>query len=150
MSKFTAWLSANKVLIFGVLTAIAMNVEQYFSSTSGSISWPVISLSSGVVIVSFLAKNLRGQWITILGSVQTLLTVILNDIDTHTPIVWRTAIITFVVAILAAVAPAGKSLSYEQSAPVEAAKAEAKAIDAAKKPPVNPPVETVTPQSPKV
>ena len=147
MSKFQTWLSTNKVLIFGILSAVAMNIEQYFNSTAGY-SWQVIALSSGVVIVSFLAKNLRGQWVTILGSVQTLLTVILNDVDTHTPILWRTVIITFVVAILAAVAPAGKSLSYEKSGPVEAAKAEAKVMDAAQKPPVNPPVETNTPQKP--
>jgi len=147
MSKITAWLSKNKVLIFGILSAVAMNVEQYFSASSG-FSWPIILLSSGVVITSFLAKNLRGQWITILGSVGSFMTVLLNSLDSHTPIVWRTAIITLVVNILAAVAPAGKSLSYEQSPNVEAAKAQAKAIDASKKPPVHPPVETNTPQTP--
>lgn len=146
MSKILAWLQANKILLFGLASAIAMNVQQYFSASSG-ISWPVIFLSSGVVITSFLARNLRGQWITILGSVGSFFTVLLNSFDSNTPIVWRTAIITLVVNILAAVAPAGKSLSYEKSAPVEAAKAEAKSIDAAKKPPANPPVETNTPQN---
>jgi hypothetical protein len=146
MNAITTWLSKNKVLLFGLASAIAINLQQYFS-TGNATNWPTIFLSSGIVVTAFLAKNLRGQWITILGSVGSFLTVLLNSVDTNTPIVWRTAILTLVVSILAAVAPAGKSLSYEQSAPVEAAKAEAKAIDAAKKPPVNPPVETETPKT---
>jgi hypothetical protein len=147
MNPIIAWLSKNKVLLFGLASAIAINVQQYFT-TNEILNWPAILLSSGIVITSFLAKNLRGQWITILGSVGSFFTVLLNSIDSNTPIVWRTAILTLVVSILAAVAPAGKSLSYEQSGPVETAKAEAKAIDAAKKPPVNPPVQTETPKTP--
>ena len=147
MNAITTWLSKNKVFLFGIASALAMNLQQYFT-TNNVINWPVILLSGGVVITSFLAKNLRGQWITILGSVGSFFTVLLNSIDTNTPIVWRTAILALVVSIIAAVSPAGKSLSYEQSGPVEAAKAEAKKIDLSKEPPVNPPVETETPRTP--
>lgn len=145
MGKLSTWFSTNKVLLIGLLSAIAMDVQQYFSNGE-VVTAPVILISVGVAVTSFLAKNLRGQWITISGALGSLFLVIQSSIISHVPISWGLAISTLVLNLLAAVAPAGKSLAYEQSPTVEAAKAQAKAIDASKVPPVNPPIQTNTPK----
>jgi hypothetical protein len=146
MSKFLTWLQTNKVLLFGIASAIVMDLQQYLSGTP---DWKVVGLSIAIAVTSYLAKGLRGQWVTILGSVASSLSIIMTDVQSHLSIGWAQIILTFFAQVIAAVAPAGKSLAYEQSATVEGAKAQAKAIDAAKKPPANPPVETLTPQPPK-
>lgn len=143
MSKLATWFSTNKVLLIGLLSAIVMDVQQVLSTPP--IDYRVIILSVGIVVTSFLSKNLRGQWITILGSVGASLTVILTSVSAHTPISWYQLVTTLVLNVLAAVAPAGKSLAYEQSPTIEAAKAQAATIDSSKVPPVNPPVQTNTP-----
>lgn len=144
MSKLSTWFSTNKVLLIGLLVSIIMDLQQVIGTAP--IDWKVIGLSVAIVITSYLSKNLRGQWITILGSVGSSLSIVLTSVTGHTPIGWFQIISTLSLNILAAVAPAGKSLAYEQSPTVEAAKAEAKAIDSSKVPPINPPVETNTPK----
>lgn len=138
------WFEKNKVLLIGLLAAIIMDLQQVLSEPQ--VDWRVIGLSVAIVVTSFLSKNLRGQWITILGSVGASLSIILTSVSGHVPISWFQIVSTLVLNILSAVSPAGKSLAYEQSPTVETAKAQAKQIDASKNPPVNPPVQSNTPR----
>lgn len=133
----------NKVLILGLLMAIATALAPIIDNKT--LSWQVIIVSLGVAITSFLSKNLRGQWITILGSVGAALATILPAITAGTPIGWGTTILALAIQILGAVSPAGKSLAYEAAPEIVKAKQEAKAIDKAQTPPVTPPVATEPP-----
>lgn len=138
MQKVKGVLMANKVIIFGLLSAVAMTVQEL--SSEYATDYKVLALAAFVAAVSFLAKNLRGQWATIIGSVLPSLVVILDKVETHTPITWGAMGSAMVLAFLGVVAPPAKSLSYETSPVVAEAKKEAAEIDASSEPPKTPPV----------
>jgi hypothetical protein len=133
MQKF---LMANKVLLFGLAGAIAMTVQQYTSS--GPVDYKVLALAALVAGIGFLAKNLRGQWATILGSLLPVLGVLFTNVQGHTAISWSYVFSSAALAIAGVFAPPTKSLSYEQSPAIVQAKQQAAVTDAAqsKTPPV--------------
>lgn len=133
----------NKVLIIGLLMAIATALAPIIDNKA--LSWQVIAVSVGIAITAYLSKNLRGQWITILGSFGAALTAILPALTSGSPIGWGSTILALMIQILGAVSPAGKSLAYEAAPEIVKAKQEAKAIDKAQTPPITPPVATEPP-----
>jgi hypothetical protein len=131
-----SWLNTNKVLIFGLISGAIMAIQQFASIYPND--YGVLALAAAIAIISYLAKDLRGQWPTILGSTLPSLGVVLTTAESHKPIeVWQ-LIGSLAIAIGGAVAPPAKSLSYEKSATILAAKSQAAQSDAttAKSPPV--------------
>ena len=133
MEKF---FQANKVLIFGLLSAIAMTVQQY--TGSAKVDYKVLGLAALVAAIGFLAKNLRGQSATILASLVPSLGIILTQAQSNVPISWMQIMTSAAIAIAGVFAPPTKSLAYEQAPAIVAAKQEAAVSDAAaaKTPPV--------------
>lgn len=132
------FLNNNKVLLLGILGAIGIVLQQYVGVTTPD--YKVICFGVAIAIISYLANNLRGQWVTILGILGSALSTIATAIQSGNKISWFQLIITIMLAIIAAVAPSGKSVSYENTPTITAAKAQAAAIDAASVPPQTPPV----------
>lgn len=138
MQKVKVFLSDNKVIIFGLLSAAAMTVQQLTSQFATD--YKVLAFAAFVASISFLAKNLRGQWASILGSLLPTLAVMLDNIETHTPLSWPGLIGGVGLALSGLFAPPAKSLSYEKTPEIVAAKKDAATIDASAEPPKNPPV----------
>lgn len=138
MNTIQKFFQANKVLIFGVLAAIAMTVQQYTSAAK--VDYKVLGLAALVAAIGFLAKNLRGQLATILASIVPSLGIILTQAQTNVPISWMQVMTSAAIAIAGVFAPPTKSLSYEQTPEIATAKAEAAQADASAEPPKNPPV----------
>lgn len=140
MQKLKAFLVANKVLIFAMLSAGALAVQQITSAYPND--YKIWALAGVVAAIGVLAKDLRGQWPTIIASLLPSLGAILTAMETNAPISWWQLIGSVAVAVGGVVAPPAKSLSYETSPVVTEAKKEAAAADASAIPPKTPPVET--------
>ena len=140
MSKFSTWFSTNKVLLLGLLGAVLVVLQQFL--TQSTVDYKVVGFGVAIAILSFLAKNLRGQVASILGLLGSSVGTIAATIETGGKVTWIQVVISLIVAILGVVAPPAKSLSYETSSGVVAEKAEAAKMDASKQPPVTPPVQT--------
>lgn len=124
------WFQTNKVLIFGLVAAVAMAVQQF---ATPPIDYLVLILAVVIASIGFLAKSLRGQWATILASLIPSFGVVFTQAQNHTPISLQMFFTSIAIAIAGVFSPPAKSASYEQSATIKDAKAEAKTIDDTKK-----------------
>lgn len=140
MQKLKAFLLANKVIIFGLIAAGAMTYQQL--SSQFPTDYKVLIFAAIVAALGFLSKNLRGQWASILGSLLPSLGVVLDQMETHTHISTGALIGGIALALSGVFAPPAKSLSYEKTPEIVAAKKDAADIDASAQPPKNPPVST--------
>lgn len=138
MQKLKDFISANKVLVFGLIAAGAMTYQQL--SSQFPTDYKVLGFAAFVASIGFLAKSLRGQWASILGSLLPSMGVILDQMETHTHITWAALIGGVAFALSGVFAPPAKSLAYEKTPEIVAAKKDAANIDASAQPPKNPPV----------
>lgn len=109
----------NKVMIVGLLSAVALALNEIF--VKGDYNTKALVFSAFIAALSFLANNLRGQWSTIAGILGTSLSTYLTMDQTGT-ISWPQLILQAVIAILAVVAPPAKSRGYEHTTTIENAK----------------------------
>jgi hypothetical protein len=125
------WIAANKVILFGILSAGILAVQQLASQYPKD--YKVLGLAAFIAVLSFLANNLRGQWASILGSLLPSLGIVLTNIEAvpPVPISWWQFAGAAALAIGGVLAPPAKSLSYEESPAIVQAKAQAATSDAA-------------------
>ena len=123
----------NKVLIIGLLSAIALPIYDLVSS--GETSLKVCVMAGLVALTSYLARNLRGQWATIAGAVGTMLATYITQDQSGQPISWAQIILQGVVLLLAATAPPAKSRGYEHTEVIVEAKAAGEAATPTLAPP---------------
>jgi hypothetical protein len=128
---FIAWVTANKVVLFGILSAGILAVQQLASQYPKD--YKVLGLAAFIAILSFLAKDLRGQWGSILGSLLPSLGIVLSNLESvpPVPISWWQFAGAVALAIGGVIAPPAKSLQYEFSPSIAQAKAQAATADAA-------------------
>lgn len=109
----------NKVLLFGLLGAAAVAIKGFIGQPE--IQWKAVIFAVVMAILSYIANEWRGQGVTILGILGTLAYtyVQLNQTGTFT---WNQFILMSIAAILAAVAPPPKPLTYEKDPVIEKAK----------------------------
>jgi|ERR1700748_199772 len=138
MQKVKQFLIDNKVFLFGILSAAIITVQQL--ATSYPKDYRLFILAAFFAGISYSARNLRGQWGSILGSLIPSLGIALNNMETHTPISWFSLAGAAALAVMGVIAPPAKSLSYETTPEITAAKQDAAKADAAAEPPKNPPV----------
>jgi hypothetical protein len=138
MQKLIALWTANKVFILGLVGAVGMVLEQYMNEANPD--YKVIGFAAAIAAISYLAKSLRGQWVSVLGVLGTSLSTVATAVESGNKVSWFQIIVSTILAIVSAVSPAGKSLSYETSPVVTEAKKEAAVIDSQSEPPKNPPV----------
>lgn len=125
------FLTTNKVIIFGIISAGVLAAQQLASQYPKD--YKVLGLAAFIAILSFLAKDLRGQWGSILGSLIPALGIVLSNIESvpPIPISWWQFAGAVTLAVGGVMAPPAKSLSYEQSPTIVAAKMQAAASDTA-------------------
>jgi hypothetical protein len=126
-----AWITANKVVLFGIVSAGILAVQQLASQYPKD--YKVLGLAAFIAVLSFLANNLRGQWGSILGSLLPSLGIVLANIEAvpPVPISWWQFAGAVALAIGGVLAPPAKSLSYETSPTILAAKAQGAQSDTA-------------------
>lgn len=114
------WFTKNKVLVIGLLSAIALPIYELISK--GETSTKVIVMAAAVALTSYLARNLRGQWATIAAIVGTVLATYITQDQSGLPISWAQLILQFVVLFLGAVSAPAKSIAYEKTPVIMQAK----------------------------
>ena len=112
----------HKVFIVGLLSAVALALNELM--TSGEVSAKILAYAGFIAALSYLSKNLRGQWATITGIVLTALATYIEQERMGT-VTWRQIILQATIALLAAIAPPPKSIEYEKSPTIVQAKEEA-------------------------
>lgn len=115
------FLAKNKIFLLGLLSSIAVVLEQFNEATP---DYKAVGLAVLLAVLSFISREWRGQGITVLGIVGILAGIFVNSYTGGTALNWIQIIGASLGAILAAVSPAAKPLSYEKDPVIEAAKGE--------------------------
>lgn len=124
------FLQKNQVFLSGILSAIAVSLQQFLGKPS--IDYKILGLALAIGVGGYLGNQLRGKGISVAGLLGIGGTTIATIAQTGT-ITWAQFGISFVAGLLTLVAPPPKSESYEQSATIVTAKEEAKVQDEIKK-----------------
>lgn len=120
---FVPWFIKWKVLIIGLGAAIAMPIQDLIQNGKTP-STKILVWSCVIAGASYLARNLRGQWATIMGIVSTWITTYWTHNQAGIKTTWLQLILQAIGLYFAAVMPPAKSIGYEQSKPIEEAKKE--------------------------
>jgi len=115
----------NKVLIFGLVSAIALAISELIKG--GQSSTKVLVFSGIIAAASFAARNLRGQWASIAGLVGNALAAYLTQLQTGN-VQLAQLILQMVIGLLAVLAAPAKSEGYEKSPVITEAKREGEII----------------------
>lgn len=112
MQKLKDFLSKNKVLIIGLLVAIALPVAQEL--VNGTVSTVALVTSALIALQSWFTRNMRGAWLTISGIVVNAAITLLTD---GVPVELKPFILKVLgqvlLAIITSAMPAAKSIEYE-------------------------------------
>lgn len=120
-----------KVFILGLIGAAAIAVQPFVLNTTEEIKWQAVGTAAGLAVLSFIAKEWRGQGMTIIGIIGVSADTIYNLIDSGT-FSWQRAILSVIIAIAFAAMPDPKSRGYENSSTIKEAKREGETIQPAK------------------
>lgn len=118
----------NKVFLLGLLSAIAIALQPIIAGQP--ISWPAIGMAAGLAVLSYLAKEWRGQGMSLLGILGVAAEAVLTQINSGT-FSWDKAALSIFVAIAFAVAPDPKSRGYENTTVIKDAKKQGEVINPA-------------------
>lgn len=126
--NFKKFIADNKVFLVGLAGALALALQQFLGTPD--VNFAAVGFAVLIAVLSFFAKEWRGQGVTILGIIGTVsgVFVTLNQTGMFS---WQQFFLTSVAAILAAVAPPPKSSGYEKSDLIKEAKAEGEEINPA-------------------
>lgn len=132
------FLNKNKVFIFGLIQFVLTTIVELTSDEKGIYSTYIIAYSAVVAALTYLGRNLRGQWASISGAVLSSVMVFGGLHDSQIPITFQIiatrVIMPLTIAILGIFFTSPpKSREYEHTEPIVAAKAEAAAKEKAKK-----------------
>ena len=119
----------HKVLILGLLGAVALVLQEFISQPSPN--WKVIGFAVLMGALSYLAREWRGQGMSILGIVGNLAGVFVTIQQTGN-FTWSQFAVQAILAILATAAPQPKSVGYEKTDTIQQAKVEGETIKPAK------------------
>ena len=120
-TKIQAFFVKYKVFLSGLAGAIALSINQLLSTTGHSEDLKIYLYAALMALLSYIATQWRGQGMSIIGVIGTLCGVFVNMYGTST-FTWTQFGLYATVAILALVSPPPKSLSYEHSPTIVAAK----------------------------
>lgn len=107
-NSLSNFLSQNKVLLFGLLGAIGMAIQQY--ADNGPVNYKVVVFAVIVAVIGFLANNIHGQWATILGSLLPTAGILLTSAQNNQTIDWWHILAATAIAVGAVFAPAAKAV----------------------------------------
>lgn len=115
------FLEKNKVFLLGLFAAIILPANELIQS--GVIDFKVILFAVGTAGLSFLARNLRGQWASIAGALGSTFSLLIVQLQTG-EVQWAPLVSALLVQIMAIFLPPAKSIGYEQASVIKDAKEE--------------------------
>jgi hypothetical protein len=117
----TSWFDRNKVLLFGLLSTILLPLATFLKT--GGVPAQVIVMTIAAAVLTFLARNLRGQWVSIMGIIgASLATYAAPTVD------WWALILEVLAAVGFVIAPPAKSIGYEKTTIIVQAKTQGEQI----------------------
>lgn len=139
MNKFLEFFKKNKVLITGLISAVALAAHELI--TQKVVEPRIIVLSCVAAALSFMGKNLRGQWQSIVGVVGVCAAAYLQK-ELGGYVNWWQTIMGALIAYGLVVGPPPKSIGYERTQVIEEAKEQGEAIQHSVAEPPAPPEAT--------
>jgi hypothetical protein len=130
MSKFKSYFNKNKVFILGLLSAIAVSLQQ-FVGTELSVDYKVVGFASLIAVVSYIANQWRGQGLSITGIIGNAATVFITQHSTG-QFSWEQFILQTIILIISLSSPDPKSRGYENTRAIVDAKKKGEEITPAK------------------
>lgn len=124
----TTFWNQNKVFILGLLGAVSVVLQSFLGQKE--INTPALGLAVGLAILAYLAKEWRGQGLSIVGIVGTASGTIYDLYQTG-HFSWQQAGLMFTIAIISSASPDPKSRGYENTDVIKQAKAEGEVINPA-------------------
>lgn len=94
IKKIEAFLQGNKLFIVGLISAAALDAQQYFDLAK--IDYKVVAFSVIIAALSYAAKNLTGKigsLIGILGTTLTNISVIATGVHVNIPLIASTTLL---------------------------------------------------------
>jgi membrane protein implicated in regulation of membrane protease activity len=125
----TFW-DKNKVFILGLLGAIALAIEPFAANTTDDVKWKVVGFAALIGVLSFFAKEWRGQGLSILGILGNVSAVFITVWNTG-HFSWNQFILQAILAVLTAAGADPKSRGYENTQVIKEAKKEGEQINPA-------------------
>lgn len=116
----------NKVVIFGLISAVCIALVPYLETDK--IEPLVLAYAAVIAVGSYVANNLRGQWVTIAGVVITSAANVLDILHRGGDIDIYRLLLTLAVNIGLTAAGPFKSRGYERTAVIQAAKKQGEEI----------------------
>lgn len=120
MQPLTFW-ERYRVFIFGLVGAIAISLQALLTETGEGQDTKVYLYAALMAALSFIATEWRGQGVSITGILGTLAGVFVT-MQTSGTFTWAQFVVSAVLAVLAAVAPPPKPLTYEKNDAIVEAK----------------------------
>lgn len=123
MGKF--WID-NKVFLLGLLGSVLIVLQQF--TTESEPSYKAIGFAVFLAVLSYVAKNWRGQSTSMVGIVTTALATIVQSYQEGGSISWLQIMVQVLGVFIATQSPDAKSKGYEHTDAILAAKAEGEGI----------------------
>lgn len=118
----------NKVFILGLVGAVVVAIQEF--TTQPEVDWKVLGFAALMAVLSYFAKEWRGQGVSITGIVGTLAATFLTVHQTGS-FTWLQFATQAILAILAASGADPKSRGYEATPTIQNAKAQGEQINPA-------------------
>lgn len=116
-----------KVFILGALGSIALAIEPFATNAPNDVKWKVVGFAALMGLLSFFAKEWRGQGLSIIGVLGSLSAAFVTVYNTGN-FTWNQFILQAIIAAIAAVGADPKSRGYENTDTIKDAKKEGEQI----------------------
>lgn len=126
----TTFWNKNKVFILGLLGAIALAIEPFAANTTDDVKWKVVGFAALIAVLSYFAKEWRGQGLSIVGILGNVSAVFITVYNTG-HFTWNQFILQLILAIITAAGADPKSRGYENTQVIKDAKKEGEQINPA-------------------
>ncbi len=125
-----AFWNKNKIFILGLLGSLALAIEPFATTTTDDVKWRVIGFAVLMAVLSYFAKEWRGQGLSIVGIIGNSAGVFVT-LQSTGHFTWNQFILQLILAIITAAMPDPKSRGYENTQVIKEAKQEGEAINPA-------------------
>lgn len=132
MQPILTWLNKNKVFLFGLAQFLFASLNEIFSGTDATYTPWILGYSGVIAILTYLGRNLRGQWASICSAVLPTVYVIGSLHNDHVPLTLAIVSTKILFPLFGAIVgifftSPPKDREYEHTAVIVEAKAEAAA-----------------------
>lgn len=124
----TEFWNKNKVFILGLIGSIGISLQDYISKPA--VDYKIIAFAAFLAIISYFAKEWRGQGLSITGVIGSAAGVFITMQQSNT-FTWQQFILQTIVLIITTAVPDPKSRGYENTPAILEAKKQGEEINPA-------------------